>query len=190
MKLLKIPLLILIIVLFSIAIRAGEAIIHWQPPAQGPTPTGYLVYTGLTDPPQGSLDVGLVLQLELLSVPDCSRSYYAVRAYNASESSALSEVVSTFPRPIITDVTSDGTGTHTIIGSNFDVNIKVYVDAGSGFVELPSGDVERVSCNEVTIPSVPIYRVQVGNQVQPPGHGEPLDIFSQPWPAPIGVMVE
>ena len=186
----QVALLILMVVLFSIAIRAGELTLSWQPPDQGPTPTGYRVYTGLDADNMGHVDIGPVLSMDFASLPDCATNYMGVKGLSGTAETQMSVIVSVYPRPSITDLTSDGTGTHTIVGNNFDVNLKVYVDAGSGFVELPAGDVDRVSCTEVKIPSVPIFRVQVANVTQPIGHGEPLNIFSQPWPAPTGVMVE
>jgi hypothetical protein len=97
--------------------------------------------------------------------------------------------VSVYPRPDITNVLDSETGTQEIIGSNFDQNIKVFIDAGSGFVQLPPGDVNRLDCTKIRIPDIPLLRVQVANVALPLGHGEPKDIFSQPWPGPV-VTVE
>jgi hypothetical protein len=190
MRLLQIALWVLAVVLLSVAVRAGDLRIRWQPPAQGPTPTGYKVYTGLTDPPEGWTDVGLALEHDLTNLPDCTPNYLAVQAYNASSESLLSESISVYPRPTISDVTSDGTGTHTIHGNNFDTNVKVFVDAGNGFVQLPSGDVDRIDCTTIRIPSVPLFSARVANVVQPIGYGEPMDEFSMPWPAPSNIVVE
>jgi hypothetical protein len=170
--------------------EAGELRLTWEPPTQPPTPTGYRVFTGLDAGNMGPVDIGLVLSHDFASLPDCATNNFGVKALAGTAESQMSLVLSVYPRPSITDVTSDGTGTHTIIGNNFDPNIKVYVDSGAGFVQLPSGDVQRTSCTQIDIPAVALFRVQVANVALPLGHGEPLNIFSLPWPGPVNVTVE
>jgi hypothetical protein len=176
--------LFLLLLDYATKADAGEITLNWQPNAQGPAPDGYRVYTGTAPGEYGFVDVGLVLQHSLTNLPNCQPGYYAIKAYKGGAESQFSTEVSTYPRPSISDVQSSGAGTHKILGQNFDINLKVFVDSGSGFVELPAADVERISCGEVNIPEIPLYRVQLSNVAQPVGHGEPLNIFTQPWPGP------
>jgi hypothetical protein len=180
----------------ALPVLSGDIRLTWEPgTGTGPTPTGYKVYWGTVSPPDdpanNELDVGNVLFWEVSdgSLADCVTTYYGVRAYIPSLESNLSTEVSTYPRPHIVDVVNSGIGTHTIMGTNFDTNLKVFIDAGSGWTQIPSDDVNRVDCTKIEIPDIPLFRVQVSNVALPLGSGEPKNIFSQPWPGPV-VSVE
>jgi hypothetical protein len=110
-------------------------------------------------------------------------------AYAGDATSQPSNEVSVYPRPSITLVGNSEQGTRLLTGLNFDANVKVYVDSGPGFVQLPPGDVNRISCTEIRITDVPLLRVQVANVALPLGSGEPKVIFSQPWPGPKQIIV-
>lgn len=163
---------------------AGELKFKWDPPAGGPTPTGYRVSWGPTSPPTNEVDVGNVLDWTKSDYADCATTYLSVEAYAGPLESLPSTEISSYPRPDVTNVLDSEVGTQEVIGTNFDVNLKVFIDAGSGMTQLPSGSVTRVSCTKILIPDVPLLQVQVANVALPLGSGEPKDIFSQPWPGP------
>jgi len=190
MKRLQIALWILIIVLFSVAVRAGELRLNWEEPTSGPVATGYRVYAGDTDPPTGFVELGLVYEHNLIGLPDCATGYYSVQAFNSAGQSEMHPTISVYPRPSVSDLTASEGGVHTIHGENFDTNLKVWVDAGAGFVQVGASQVNRVDCDTITIPDQPLNRIQVANVAMPLGSGEPLNIFSLPWPAPTGVTIE
>lgn len=163
--------------------QAGELHYTWTA-GDGPVPDGYRVYSGDVSPPTVETDVGNALEYTYANLQDCATHYFAVKAYKGAAESQLSTEVSVYPRPEVTLVGNSEQGTRLLTGTNFDSNVKVFVDLGAGFSQLPSGDVERISCTEIRITDVPLLRVQVANVALPLGHGEPMDIFSQPWPGP------
>ena len=182
-------LLVWVLILFAVqvftaTIHAGELGLTWDASTGGPIAEGYRVYWGTVTPPATMDDVGNVLLWTSPTLQNCVPHYFAVTAYAGTEESQRGTEVSVYPRPDIVDVQSSETGTHPILGNNFDTNLKVWIDAGQGFVQIPSEDVNRVSCTEVKIPDVPMFKVQVQNVALPLNSGHPQDQFSQPWPGP------
>jgi len=159
-------------------IRAGEIKLVWEPPDSGPEVTGYEVKVDEND----WFSVGMD-RVYTASIDNCETHIYKVRAVSGELFSLATEIEG-YPRPDVTDVMDNEEGTHVIHGVNFDTNFKVFIDAGAGWVQLPSNNVNRVSCTEIRITSIPLNRVKVANVALPLGSGEPTDVFSQPWPGP------
>jgi len=179
-----------LLVLGAATSRAGDLRLTWND-GGGPVADGYRVYTGTASGNYGNVDVGMNMVHNFTGLPDCQDNYFAVKAYNAGGESEFSIEVSTYPRPVITDVTSSQAGAHTILGNNFSVAPRVFVSAGGGgFVEVDSEDVQRLSCGELRIPDVPMLQLKVANLALPTGSGEPEYVFSQPWPGPVNLTVE
>lgn len=181
---------LVVLLLIARAANAGELELHWTAPPSGPQVDGYRIYVGDQPGVYGTpIEVGNVLEHQLVVPDDCTLRHYAVTAFNAAGESEYSTEVSSIARPTITDVTSSQAGAHTILGENFGESAKVWVNATGVFVQVPSGDVQRVSCGEIRIPDIPMVQLKVSNVALPLGSGEPEDIFSQPWPGPASVWV-
>lgn len=100
----------------------GSLNLSWQASAGA---TGYRIHYG---PSSGtytnSIDVGNVTQTTINGLTDCANLFFAATAYNAAGESGYSNVVSSWPRPVITNVTPTGAqqGAQlnlTLTGSNF-----------------------------------------------------------------------
>jgi hypothetical protein len=180
----------LLVMLVSTEAGAGEIRLSWSPSPGGPPATGYRVYTGIAPGDYAEVDVGGVMFHFFAALPDCQTNYFAVKAYNEADESEFSYEVSVYPRPSITDITSSQAGTHTILGNNFAPNARVYVNSTGNFLEVPPEDVEWLTCGELRIPDIPVLQVKVANTALPTGSGEPLNIFSMPWPGPVNLQVE
>ena len=63
-------------------VAAGELNLSWDPSSGA---SGYRVFTGTSSGSYGSpQDVGNVTTRQALAVPDCTQTYFAVKAYNAA----------------------------------------------------------------------------------------------------------
>jgi len=126
-------------------------------------------------------------------VPDCTEMHVSIKSVGASETSSwptdgdgVPIVGRWWAVPVISDVTWDETGIHTIIGSNFNVGARVRLDG----VWVADIDTIVVDCHTVKIPSRPAVEVLVwqADDVNAAGIA-PGFLYVSPLVAPIAFTI-
>jgi hypothetical protein len=141
--------LLLLCCLVALPAAAGEVVLDWQP---APGAVGYKIHQG---PAEGQYDtvtnVGEATESIVAGLADCTTHYFATTAHNEAGDSGYSNVVSSWPRPVIesADPSSAAPGAQlsvTIDGVNFSPGATL--ETSHPAIEVVS--VEQVSCNRIT----------------------------------------